>query len=117
MSYLFEQITERDEAALKYVKDIKSSNLEDNKGFKLDFYFEGNPYFKNTVVCHTIPLFSLSFILVGGNRASVWPLLSSGVNLAIKNCACHSRKLFDLQLSKTYHMIDDDEPILERAVG
>ncbi|KAG0590212.1 hypothetical protein M758_1G079700 [Ceratodon purpureus] len=63
------QITERDEAALKFVKDIKSSNLEDNKGFKLDFYFEENPYFKNTV------------------------------------------------LSKTYHMIDDDEPILERAVG
>ena len=23
----------------------------------------------------------------------------------------------DVQLSKTYHMIDDDEPILERAVG
>jgi len=63
------QITERDEAALKYVKDIKSSNLENNKGFKLDFYFEENPYFKNTL------------------------------------------------LSKTYHMIDDDEPILERAVG
>jgi nucleosome assembly protein 1-like 1 len=63
------QITERDEAALKFIKDIKSSNLEDNKGFKLDFYFEENPYFKNTV------------------------------------------------LSKTYHMIDDDEPILERAVG
>jgi nucleosome assembly protein 1-like 1 len=63
------QITERDEGALKYIKDIKSSNLEDNKGFKLDFYFEENPFFKNTV------------------------------------------------LSKTYHMIDDDEPILERAVG
>lgn len=63
------QITERDEAALKHVTDIKSSNLEDNKGFKLDFYFEENPYFKNTM------------------------------------------------LSKTYHMIDDDEPILERAVG
>lgn len=25
--------------------------------------------------------------------------------------------LCDWQLSKTYHMIDDDEPILERAVG
>jgi len=63
------QITERDEAALKALKDIKWINLEDNKGFKLDFYFDTNPYFKNTV------------------------------------------------LSKTYHMIDDDEPILERAVG
>ncbi|KAL3681829.1 hypothetical protein R1sor_024785 [Riccia sorocarpa] len=63
------QITERDEGVLKYLKDIKWSNLEDNKGFKLDFYFETNPYFKNTL------------------------------------------------LTKTYHMIDDDEPILERAVG
>jgi nucleosome assembly protein 1-like 1 len=63
------QITERDEAALKHLKDIKSCNLEENKGFKLDFYFEENPFFKNTV------------------------------------------------LSKTYHMLDDDEPILERAVG
>jgi nucleosome assembly protein 1-like 1 len=63
------QITERDEGALKYLKDIKWSNLEDNKGFKLDFYFEPNPHFKNTL------------------------------------------------LTKTYHMIDDDEPILERAVG
>jgi len=52
-----QQITERDEAALKYVKDIKSSNLEDNKGFKLDFYFEENPYFKNTVVCYLILLY------------------------------------------------------------
>lgn len=66
------QITERDEGALKFIKDIKCSPLEDpivNRGFKLDFYFDTNPYFKNTV------------------------------------------------LSKTYHMIDDDEPILEKAVG
>lgn len=44
------QITERDEGALKFLRDIKWSNLEDNKGFKLDFYFEPNPYFKNTLV-------------------------------------------------------------------
>ncbi|KAH8939502.1 hypothetical protein BDL97_15G040100 [Sphagnum fallax] len=63
------QITERDEAALKYLKDIKWNNLDDNKGFLLEFYFNSNPYFKNPM------------------------------------------------LSKTYHMIEDDEPILERAVG
>ncbi|CAM6039278.1 unnamed protein product [Sphagnum compactum] len=63
------QITERDEAALKYLKDIKWNNLDDNKGFLLEFYFDTNPYFKNPM------------------------------------------------LSKTYHMIEDDEPILERAVG
>ncbi|GLJ05668.1 hypothetical protein SUGI_0022710 [Cryptomeria japonica] len=63
------QITDRDEGALKYLRDIKWCRIEDPKGFKLDFYFDTNPYFKNSV------------------------------------------------LTKTYHMIDDDEPILERAIG
>jgi hypothetical protein len=44
------QITERDEAALKYIKDIKWSNLDENKGFILEFYFDSNPYFKNPTV-------------------------------------------------------------------
>jgi hypothetical protein len=44
------QITERDEAALKYLKDIKWNNLDDNKGFLLEFYFNTNPYFKNPMV-------------------------------------------------------------------
>jgi nucleosome assembly protein 1-like 1 len=44
------QITERDEAALKYIKDIKWSNLDENKGFILEFYFDSNPYFKNPMV-------------------------------------------------------------------
>lgn len=63
------QITERDEDALKFLKDIKCSKIDDPKGFKLEFFFDTNPYFKNTV------------------------------------------------LTKTYHMIEDDEPILERAIG
>eukprot|EP00899_Mesostigma_viride_P009001 jgi/Mesvir1/18101/Mv09398-RA.2 len=68
---LEEQITERDEGALKYLKDIKCTTLngEEEKGFRLDFYFLPNPYFSNGV------------------------------------------------LSKTYLMIDDEEPILERAEG
>eukprot|EP00252_Welwitschia_mirabilis_P018730 TRINITY_DN417_c0_g2_i1.p1 TRINITY_DN417_c0_g2~~TRINITY_DN417_c0_g2_i1.p1 ORF type:complete len:384 (-),score=143.86 TRINITY_DN417_c0_g2_i1:314-1465(-) len=64
-----EQITERDEGALKYLRDIKWSRIDNPKGFKIDFYFDTNHYFKNEV------------------------------------------------LTKTYHMIDDDEPILERAIG
>eukprot|EP00252_Welwitschia_mirabilis_P018728 TRINITY_DN417_c0_g1_i1.p1 TRINITY_DN417_c0_g1~~TRINITY_DN417_c0_g1_i1.p1 ORF type:complete len:258 (-),score=54.52 TRINITY_DN417_c0_g1_i1:72-731(-) len=65
-----DQITERDEGALKYLQDIKYSKIADPKGFKIDFYFNPNPYFKNEV------------------------------------------------LTKTYHMgDDDDEPILERAIG
>lgn len=63
------QITERDEAALKYLKDIKWCRIDNPKGFKIDFYFDPNPFFKNSV------------------------------------------------LTKTYHMIDDNEPILERAIG
>ncbi|XP_020698759.1 nucleosome assembly protein 1;1 isoform X3 [Dendrobium catenatum] len=66
---LSEEIHERDEDALKYLKDIKWSKLNDPKGFKLEFFFNPNPYFKNSV------------------------------------------------LTKTYHMIDDDEPILEKAIG
>ncbi|KAK4269215.1 hypothetical protein QN277_022403 [Acacia crassicarpa] len=67
---LTDEITERDEGALKYLQDIKWSKLNDPKGFKLEFFFSTNPYFKNSV------------------------------------------------LTKTYHMIDDDDdPILEKAIG
>ncbi|KAL9250996.1 hypothetical protein AKJ16_DCAP14981 [Drosera capensis] len=66
---LAEEITERDEGALKYLKDIRWSRIDEPKGFKLEFFFNQNPYFKNTV------------------------------------------------LSKTYNMVDEDEPILEKAIG
>ncbi|NP_001312631.1 nucleosome assembly protein 1-1 [Nicotiana tabacum] len=66
---LSEEITERDEGALKFLKDIKWAKIDNPKGFKLEFFFDTNPYFTNTV------------------------------------------------LTKTYHMIDEDEPILEKALG
>nr|CAD27458.1 nucleosome assembly protein 1-like protein 1 [Oryza sativa] len=66
---LSEEIQERDEPALKYLKDIKWARIDDPKGFKLDFFFDTNPFFKNSV------------------------------------------------LTKTYHMVDEDEPILEKAIG
>ncbi|XWS26682.1 hypothetical protein CRYUN_Cryun26dG0051300 [Craigia yunnanensis] len=66
---LSDEINERDEGALKYLKDIKWYRIEEPKGFKLEFYFDTNTYFKNAV------------------------------------------------LTKTYHMIDEDEPILEKAIG
>ncbi|XP_022754877.1 nucleosome assembly protein 1;3-like isoform X5 [Durio zibethinus] len=66
---LSDEITERDEGALKYLKDIKWHRIEEHKGFKLEFYFDTNPYFKNTI------------------------------------------------LTKTYHMIDENDPILEKAIG
>ncbi|KAI5674358.1 hypothetical protein M9H77_14722 [Catharanthus roseus] len=64
-----EEISERDEGALKFLKDIKWSKIDSPKGFKLEFFFDTNPFFKNTL------------------------------------------------LTKTYHMIDEDEPILEKAIG
>ncbi|KAL7133186.1 hypothetical protein ABFS83_12G123100 [Erythranthe nasuta] len=66
---LAEEISERDEGALKFLRDIKWSRVDNPKGFKLEFYFDTNTFFKNSV------------------------------------------------LTKTYHMIDEDEPILEKAIG
>ncbi|KAL0337272.1 UNVERIFIED_CONTAM: Nucleosome assembly protein 1 [Sesamum calycinum] len=66
---LAEEISERDEGALKFLKDIKWSRIDNPKGFKLEFFFDTNTFFKNSV------------------------------------------------LTKTYHMIDEDEPILEKAIG
>ncbi|XP_076920950.1 nucleosome assembly protein 1;2-like [Bidens hawaiensis] len=47
---LSEEISERDEGALKYLKDIKWCRIDDPKGFKLEFFFDTNPYFKNSVL-------------------------------------------------------------------
>lgn len=77
---LAESIQEHDEEALGYLKDITWSRVEvpkdddalkgdASKGFKLDFFFNPNPYFKNSI------------------------------------------------LTKTYYMIDEEEPILEKATG
>ncbi|KAJ4880401.1 Nucleosome assembly protein 1 [Raphanus sativus] len=64
-----EEVTERDEEALKYLKDIKWCKTKEPKGFKLEFLFDSNPFFKNNV------------------------------------------------LTKSYHVIDEDEPLLEKAIG
>ncbi|XP_050232644.1 nucleosome assembly protein 1;4 [Mercurialis annua] len=48
-----EEIMERDEGALKFLKDIKWCRIDDPEGFKLEFYFEPNPYFKNSVLTKT----------------------------------------------------------------
>ncbi|CAH8391762.1 unnamed protein product [Eruca vesicaria subsp. sativa] len=64
-----EEVTEGDEEALKYLKDIKWCKTEEPKGFKLEFLFDSNPFFKNDV------------------------------------------------LTKSYHVIDEDEPLLEKAMG
>ncbi|KAL5579458.1 hypothetical protein UlMin_011900 [Ulmus minor] len=50
---LEEQITEHDEGALKFLKDIKWCKIDNPKGFKLEFLFDPNPYFKNSVLTKT----------------------------------------------------------------
>ncbi|GLU14318.1 hypothetical protein SLE2022_308940 [Rubroshorea leprosula] len=50
---LAEEITQRDEEALKHLKDIKWCRIDDPKGFKLEFFFDSNPYFKNSVLTKT----------------------------------------------------------------
>lgn len=67
--HLRKQIFQKDEEALSYLKDIEWAKTDDPKGFKLDFFFNTNPYFKNSV------------------------------------------------LTKIYHMIDEQEEILEKATG
>ncbi|KAF8696196.1 hypothetical protein HU200_037094 [Digitaria exilis] len=66
---LAEEIRKRDEEALKYLRNIKWCKTDNPQGFKIEFSFDTNPFFKNSV------------------------------------------------LIKTYHMIDGDEPILEKAIG
>ncbi|KAJ6327615.1 hypothetical protein OIU78_014474, partial [Salix suchowensis] len=66
---LAEEIKGQDEGALKFIRDIKWSRLQSPEGFKLEFYFNPCPYFKNSV------------------------------------------------LTKTYHIIDESDPILSQAIG
>ncbi|KAF8096610.1 hypothetical protein N665_0305s0032 [Sinapis alba] len=51
---LANEITERDEGALKYLIDIRYCRVENNsRNFKLEFLFDPNPYFKNSVLSKT----------------------------------------------------------------
>ncbi|KAH0668086.1 hypothetical protein KY285_029292 [Solanum tuberosum] len=46
-------ISKRDEEALKFLKDIKWCRVDHPKGFKFDFFFDTNPFFKNSVLTKT----------------------------------------------------------------
>ncbi|WOK93416.1 nucleosome assembly protein [Canna indica] len=47
-------IQEHDEGALKFLKDIRCCRIGNpSKGFKLEFLFDPNPYFKNSVLTKT----------------------------------------------------------------
>ncbi|XP_047342732.1 nucleosome assembly protein 1;4-like [Impatiens glandulifera] len=50
---LSEEIKVRDEEALNYLKDIKLCMMDDPNDFKLEFFFDTNPFFKNEVLTKT----------------------------------------------------------------
>ncbi|KAJ2065140.1 histone chaperone [Coemansia sp. S146] len=50
---LGELITERDEEAIKHLRDLRLSYLEDKPGFKLEFIFGENEFFTNSVLTKT----------------------------------------------------------------
>ncbi|CAK4084332.1 unnamed protein product [Aphanomyces euteiches] len=45
-----QMITDRDMPALEFLKDVKSESSTENNGFRLEFIFNTNPYFENTVL-------------------------------------------------------------------
>ncbi|GAY64434.1 hypothetical protein CUMW_233580 [Citrus unshiu] len=47
---LRQNIAKHDQGALQYLTDIKWSRINDSEGFKLEFTFGPNPYFKNSVL-------------------------------------------------------------------
>ncbi|KAJ2687933.1 histone chaperone, partial [Coemansia spiralis] len=50
---LAELITERDEDAIKALRDIRLVYLTEERGFKLEFEFAENPFFSNTLLTKT----------------------------------------------------------------
>ncbi|KAJ3110800.1 hypothetical protein HDU96_006262 [Phlyctochytrium bullatum] len=48
-----QQITDRDEDCLKSLSNITFAYLDDNPGFKLEFFFDDNEYFTNKVLTKT----------------------------------------------------------------
>ncbi|KAJ1943769.1 histone chaperone [Linderina macrospora] len=47
---LSELITERDEEAVKFLRDVRLAYLDDKPGIRLDFEFAENPFFENKVL-------------------------------------------------------------------
>ncbi|KAJ1836333.1 histone chaperone [Coemansia sp. RSA 2711] len=50
---LAELITDRDEGAIKFLRDIRLAYLDDQPGFRLEFEFAENPFFTNAVLAKT----------------------------------------------------------------
>ncbi|OMO81613.1 Nucleosome assembly protein (NAP) [Corchorus olitorius] len=59
-----QEISKRDKEVLKYLKDIKWGKIEEGKGFKLEFYFETNPFFKDTVLIKTYQMIDADEIIL-----------------------------------------------------
>jgi len=52
-----EMITERDEEALNYLRDVRANPVQgENASFALEFHFNPNPYFDNAIITKTYHL-------------------------------------------------------------
>ena len=90
-----EQVSEKDEGVLEFLVDIRSEELygDEECGFQLTFEFTENEYFENTVLVRI--------------------QIANSFNHKVVSCFCTSARV----QTKTYHMVDSEEPVLERAVG
>ncbi|KAL6144545.1 hypothetical protein ACLB2K_055237 [Fragaria x ananassa] len=52
-AYITLDIMKHNIPALRYLKDIECCQIHDPQGFKLEFLFDPNPYFKNSVLTKT----------------------------------------------------------------
>ena len=81
-----------DEGALQYLKDIKWSRVAGAKGFKLELFFDPNPYFKNSVLTKTYEMINeeehilekaIGYCVLLFNSNSFWKILSSLLILVV----------------------------------
>ncbi|KAH9739974.1 nucleosome assembly protein 1 [Citrus sinensis] len=61
---LRQNIVRHDQGALKYLTDIKWCRINDSEGFKLEFTFGPNPYFKNSVLEKTYRMIDETYIVL-----------------------------------------------------
>jgi hypothetical protein len=85
-------------------------------GFRLTFHFADNPYFSNKVrVCGVC--LPVAARLRGGPRCSVIPAEPALLLPNTRPTHAHTPPQHKQTLTKTYHMLDDVEPVLERSEG
>jgi len=80
-----ESITEQDEEALKFLKDIRAKKIDDGPSFSIEFSFESNPFFEDAVLVKTYHLVEKDGGPTMFDHASATKInWKSGKNLTVK---------------------------------